>query len=204
MTNFWDGRYSESDYVYGTEPNVYFKSKLDMLPPGSLLLPAEGEGRNAVYSASNGWQVKAFDSSSVGRMKALNLAESLNVKIDYEFTNDEDFYSTESYDAAAFIFSHFGNVRNNKTFPKLSGYIKPGGHIIFECFSINQIEFQQKHGSGGPSEIDMLFSTGDIHEIFPDFEILDLAQRTINLIEGKYHHGYASVIDFFGKKKPIQ
>lgn len=204
MTNFWDDRFSDPDYIYGTEPNVYFKSKLDLLSAGSILLPAEGEGRNAVYAASNGWSVKAFDSSLVGRMKAINLAESLNVKIDYELKNDEDFYSKQSFDAAAFIFSHFGKVRNNKTFAKLSGYIKPGGHIIFECFSINQIEFQQKHGSGGPTEIDMLFSTGDIHEIFPDFEILDLAQRTISLNEGKYHLGEASVIDFFGKKKHIQ
>ncbi len=56
-TEFWDIRYSDSEYAYGTEPNVYFKSFIDTHSSGKILLPGEGEGRNAVYAAVKGWEV---------------------------------------------------------------------------------------------------------------------------------------------------
>ena len=75
MKNFWDERYKAKAYVYGKEPNQYFAEKLRELEPGKILLPAEGEGRNAVFAARQGWEVSAFDSSSEGRKKAFLLAE---------------------------------------------------------------------------------------------------------------------------------
>ena len=74
----WDNRYSADDYIYGIEPNSYFKSIIDSLKPGSLLLPGEGEGRNAVYAASKGWKVTAYDISTEGRKKAMALAKANN------------------------------------------------------------------------------------------------------------------------------
>jgi hypothetical protein len=61
MIDFWNARYSAAEYAYGTEPNAFFKAQLDQLTPGRLLLPAEGEGRNAVYAAKKGWEVAAFE-----------------------------------------------------------------------------------------------------------------------------------------------
>ena len=40
--------------------------------PGRILLAGEGEGRNAVYAASLGWEVYAFDFSMVAKKKALS------------------------------------------------------------------------------------------------------------------------------------
>tara|TARA_R100001377_G_C3182541_1_gene107226 strand:+ start:629 stop:811 length:183 start_codon:yes stop_codon:yes gene_type:complete len=44
---------------YGTEPNDFFKQQIDKLKPGKILIPEEGEGRNAVYAASQGWKLMA-------------------------------------------------------------------------------------------------------------------------------------------------
>ena len=74
MKEFWEIRYAEKQYAYGENPNVYFKEQLDKLKPGKILLPAEGEGRNAVYAAKQGWEVMAFDLSSEGKNKAEKLA----------------------------------------------------------------------------------------------------------------------------------
>ena len=75
----WDSRYSEKAYAFGTAPNVFLKEKLENLKPGTILFPAEGEGRNAVYAANRGWMVSAFDISTEGWKKALKLAETNNV-----------------------------------------------------------------------------------------------------------------------------
>ena len=63
---YWNQRYSNAKYVYGEEPNQFFATQLSALKAGSLILPCEGEGRNAVYAASLGWTVDAFDGSLEG------------------------------------------------------------------------------------------------------------------------------------------
>ena len=48
MINFWDDRYSQPEYVYGVKPNEFFAEQIQKLTPGEIILPCEGEGRNAV------------------------------------------------------------------------------------------------------------------------------------------------------------
>ena len=73
--DFWNERFGKEEFIYGTEPNQFFKEQLQNLEIGTLLLPAEGEGRNAVYAATQGWEVSAFDISEQGRVKAIFLAK---------------------------------------------------------------------------------------------------------------------------------
>jgi len=84
MQQFWDERYAAPAFAYGTEPNVFLKAQLNKMTPGSILFPCEGEGRNAVYAASLGWGVSAFDYSVSGRDKALMLANQQDVDITYQ------------------------------------------------------------------------------------------------------------------------
>ena len=70
MNNPWDKRYAQNECFYGEDPNVFFAEQLRDIKQGKLILPCEGEGRNAVYAASCEWQVDAFDSSNEGKVKA--------------------------------------------------------------------------------------------------------------------------------------
>src|SRR5680860_1842183 len=83
MDDFWNERYGIEEYVYGTEPNQFYKELLKKLSPGKILFPAEGEGRNAVFAAQNGWDVTAFDSSTEGKKKAEKLAAAKGVSVKY-------------------------------------------------------------------------------------------------------------------------
>ena len=91
MHSFWDSRYNTDQFVYGKEPNRFFASELDKLPAGRLLLPGEGEGRNAVYAAKMGWEVDAFDQSRIGSEKALGFALEQGVHINYQVCDLEGF-----------------------------------------------------------------------------------------------------------------
>ncbi len=52
----WDQRYDQHDYFYGTEPNDFLRAMAVQLPTGGrLLCLAEGEGRNAVWLAAQGF-----------------------------------------------------------------------------------------------------------------------------------------------------
>ncbi|MCU0373551.1 MAG: SAM-dependent methyltransferase, partial [Ignavibacteria bacterium] len=90
--NFWNERYASPDFAYGTEPNDFFKREISKLVPGKLLLPGEGEGRNAVFAAIKGWDVTAVDFSEQAKIKALKLADENNVKINYLVSPLEDYH----------------------------------------------------------------------------------------------------------------
>ena len=109
MKEMWDSRYSAEDYAYGVSPNAFFKAAIDKYKlTGKILMPAEGEGRNAVYAAKSGLEVTAFDISQEGKNKALKLAASENVEITYEVGEFFDLdIIDQQYESAALIFAHF-------------------------------------------------------------------------------------------------
>jgi SAM-dependent methyltransferase len=71
----WDERYSGEEYAYGTAPNAFLEQNFNRIPKGRVLSLAEGEGRNAVFLAKQGYSVTAVDGSIVGLNKARKLAE---------------------------------------------------------------------------------------------------------------------------------
>jgi len=107
MKSFWNQRYGAAQYAYGVEPNKFYKEQLIRLKPGKILFPGEGEGRNAVYAATLGWEVTAFDSTENGKIKADMLADLNEVKIDYILDDAEDVILRKNYfDCIVFIFVH--------------------------------------------------------------------------------------------------
>ena len=197
-SNFWDERYSFEEYVYGTEPNQFFREQIDKISiPGKLLLPGEGEGRNAVYAARSGWQVDAFDQSKTAKEKALRLAEKYKVNINYSVTDLNNFSAdTNNYKAAAVIFVHLPPVERVELHKKLISSLSKGGIIILELFSKNQLGKE----SGGPQDMAMLSSVEEIHEDFKKLKIILLEERNLYLNEGDKHSGEASVVRFVGLK----
>ena len=197
MNNFWNERYSSKDYVYGTEPNQFLKQELEKLPPGKILLPAEGEGRNAVFAAKLGWEVTAFDSSSKGKKKAEKLALLNNVTIDYQIKDYEEFKTkTVEFDCVALIYAHMSPHKRNEYHEKLISFLKPGGKLILEGFSKKQIN----NSTGGPRNTEMLFSEEELQNDFESFAKLIIKESDVELDEGRSHRGIASVIQILGIK----
>ena len=77
---FWERRYAEPAYAYGTEPNGFLVEVAGRMPPGPVLCLAEGEGRNAVWLAGRGHAVTAVDASAAGLAKAEALARARGVR----------------------------------------------------------------------------------------------------------------------------
>jgi 2-polyprenyl-3-methyl-5-hydroxy-6-metoxy-1,4-benzoquinol methylase len=199
----WNDRYRQAEYAYGEEPNNYLKEQLGKLTAGSILFPAEGEGRNAVYAAKLGWNVSAFDISIEGKLKAMQLAQKQHVSIDYQVGSLETTsYNQDQFDAIALIYAHFPaelKSHYHSTFDKL---LKPQGVIIFEAFSKKNLEYVKVNEKiGGPKDIDVLCSKEEILRDFPKYECIELEEMEVELHEGKYHNGIGAVVRFLGRKK---
>lgn len=191
MKEIWESRYAEEEYVYGKEPNAYFKSFIDNAQPGKILLAAEGEGRNAVYAALKGWEVYAFDQSENARNKALNLAAKFNVSINYNICDYADtVYDLNSFDAIGIFYFHLPEKEKAEAYDIIFKYLKPKGKLIMEVFHKEQLV----NKSGGPKDIDLLYDINEVEDLMKDFSYKKICKETVNLDEGKLHQGSAIVI----------
>lgn len=202
-TDKWNERYANDAFAYGEQPNRYLEEQLLQLPPGKILFPAEGEGRNAVFAATLGWTVFAFDISREGQKKASQLAEQKHVTIDYRVGELETLdYKPEQFDAIALIYAHFPANLKSHLHKTLSNYLRSGGTLIFEAFSKNHLHYLAKDEKvGGPKDIESLFSLDEIRADFFNFDFIELEETEVDLSEGLYHNGQGSVIRFVARKK---
>jgi SAM-dependent methyltransferase len=194
--NFWNTRYGENKAVYGTEPNHFFKQFIDNHKPGTLLLPAEGEGRNAVYAAKKGWQVDAFDFSEVAMSRAMQLAGERHVHINYWVEDIASFKATKTYDAVGLICVHLPAGVRKVFHEQAYRSLKSGGYLVLEAFAKEQILYE----SGGPRDSALLYSAPMICNDFPFLHLLSCGQKEIELSEGKFHKGKAVVLRMIGQK----
>jgi 2-polyprenyl-3-methyl-5-hydroxy-6-metoxy-1,4-benzoquinol methylase len=202
-TERWNERYSKDEFAYGVQPNNYLKEQLEKLKAGTILFPAEGEGRNAVFAAKLGWTVSAFDISLEGKNKALRLAETNQVTIDYQVGELQTLnYNTEQFDVIALIYAHFPADIKSIYHKTLDRYLRQGGFVIFEAFSKRHIDYIARNEKvGGPKDVAMLFSMEELKADFANYESIELVEKEIELSEGLFHNGKGSVIRFVGKKK---
>lgn len=197
MDNFWDNRYSTGEFVYGKDPNAFFKSVISTIPPGKLLVPAAGEGRDAVYAAKLGWNVFAFDQSVVARQKALKYAKEENVKIQYETKTITDFdFTKDTYNAIALTYFHLPSPAREQFHRSIQSTLNQNGLIILEAFNPKQIG----NTSGGPAELSMLMTVDSLRREFSGLQIVECVEEQIILSEGNGHSGKADVVRFIGKK----
>ena len=202
MKEFWDERYRAEAFVYGEAPNAFLKAQLEALKPGAILFPAEGEGRNAVYAATLGWTVSAFDQSVEGQKKALRLAAKHGVALGYRVGEFREIaYAPEQFDAIALIYAHFSADTKSAYHRMLDTFLRKGGTLIFEAYSKDHLRFNEKNDKvGGPRDPGMLFSLEEIRADFPGYEVLELSQQELEQNEGMFHTGMGSVIRFVGRK----
>lgn len=200
MQNQWDERYARQEYIYGTEPNNFLKAKLSLLKPGRVLFPAEGEGRNAVYAATLGWESDAFDQSMEGKKKAIQLAKQRNVSIAYSIQSLNDWNPEPGqYDCIALIFVHLPEELRKRVHLSAIKALKPGGILILEAFTVNQMN----RNSGGPKISGLLFTSEQIKSDFSALSEIEISETQVILNEGPLHQGLADVIQFSGYKPMI-
>lgn len=197
MSEFWNQKYATSDYLYGVEPNAFIKEQLQGLQPGNILFPAEGEGRNGVYAAQLGWNVVAFDASYEARKKALKLAASKDICLDFHLLDYQSAtFEPNSFDAIGLVFTHLPPPLRSTMHQKYLRWLKPGGTLLLEAFTPEQLNYS----SGGPKAPEMLFTREQLEADFKGATSIHIEEKIITLNEGPGHQGPASVIRCMVKK----
>jgi SAM-dependent methyltransferase len=198
MKDFWNNRFADDGFAYGTQPNRFLQSHQRLLKPGlKALLPGDGEGRNGVWLASLGLEVTSVDYSEVGIAKINRLADERQLTINTRCADLTSMdWPVDEFDLLVAIFIHFPSNIRNDMHHKFIGALKPGGQLIFEAYDKQQLDY----GTGGPPVEDMLYTEEQLNEDFKDHNILHSEHLITDIHEGKYHDGRSSVLRFVVEK----
>ena len=197
MREFWDNRYAVEEYVFGTKPNAFLASQAHLLEPGrKALAVADGEGRNGAWLASLGMEVLSVEFSPVAQEKARKLAGNLPIRFETADLTSWD-WGRERFDVIAAIFIQFaGPEARAKLFADMKGALNPGGILLLEGYTPRQIEYK----TGGPSQVENLYTEAMLEAAFSDMEILRLAAYEAEVDEGSGHSGRSALIDLVARK----
>jgi cyclopropane fatty-acyl-phospholipid synthase-like methyltransferase len=195
----WNERYKGCEYHFGTEPNAFLASNCERLKPGmSCLAVADGEGRNGVWLAEQGLNVLSVDSSQVAVAKARALAVLRGVTMDVELADLNLWQWPENgVDVVVAIFIQFAApLQRVQLFANLKRCLKPGGLLLLQGYTPRQLEYR----TGGPSQVENLYTAAMLREAFADMEILHLAEHDEIIHEGAGHSGMSALIDLVARK----
>lgn len=198
--NIWNERYAGEHYHFGTEPNAFLSRQKSLLKTGERVLAiADGEGRNGVWLAQQGLQVVAVDASDVAIAKAKKLAQQRGVSLQFELADLMAWdWGVDRYDVVVGIFIQFAppGVRE-QMFERIKQCLKPGGLLLLEGYAPRQIGYK----TGGPSQVENLYTVEQLREAFADMDIVELRDYDAEIEEGPGHKGISALVDLVARKR---
>ena len=197
--SFWDTRYSQDGYIFGEAPNRFVAANADRLRGyRNALAVADGEGRNGVFLAEQGLDVLSIDASPVGLAKAEKLARKRGVPLTTQCGDIGAYdWPEAAFDVVAAIFIQFAPpAMRDAMFAGMVQTLKPGGMLLLEGYRPEQLGY----GTGGPSQLENLYTEELLRDRFAALEIISLESYDAELSEGTAHAGPSALIDLVARK----
>ncbi len=193
----WNQRYSADGYAFGTQPNDFLTASLAHIPTGNVLCVADGEGRNGVYLAEQGYQVTSVDLSEVGLAKARELADIRGVNIRTVTADLADYdLGNEHWDGVVSIFCHLPPAIRNIHHQRIVRGLRPGGAFVLEAYTPAQLG----RGTGGPPNPDLLISLNMLEDELAGLNFIHAFETERDIQEGRYHNGHSAVVQLIAVK----
>jgi SAM-dependent methyltransferase len=194
----WNERFAEAEHAYGTAPNDFLREWAARVPAGKVLCLAEGQGRNAVFMAEQGYEVTAIDNSAVGLTRAQELAAQREVGITTSHADLNDFVIEPGHwQGVISIFCHVPAGLRRRLHVDVVNGLAPGGVFILEAYTPAQIALN----TGGPRDEALCMQLEDLRDELQYLHILHAIETEREVLEGKYHHGRGAVVQIVAVKE---
>ena len=167
----WNSKYSTEKYLFGKRPIAFLQEHVALLPKGTALDIAMGEGRNGVFLATKGYEVTGVDISEKGLEKARRLAADHGVAISTKVVDLESYQlEKNAYDVILCTY-----YLQRDLFPQIKSGVKPGGMVVIETYTMGHRKYRPRFRK------EYLLHDNELLDIFRDFKII----RYQNVDDGK-------------------
>jgi SAM-dependent methyltransferase len=150
----WDERYRAHDHLWSVTPNLFVADRLAGVAPGRGLDLAAGEGRNAIWLASAGWEMTAVDFSEV----AINKGRAQSDDVEFLIADVRTWEAEQSFDLVLIAYLHLDSGDYETVVRRARDWLAPGG----ELFLIGHDASNITHGWGGPQYPELLWDVSEV------------------------------------------
>jgi SAM-dependent methyltransferase len=175
----WDERYGAAPLVWSAEPNQFVATELADLPPGRAVDLACGEGRNAIWLASLGWQVTGVDFSPVAIEKARQLSSSVDWVVADALT-----WTGHGFDLAVLAYLQLPDAERRVAVSGAWAALEPGGHLLVVAHDSTNLT----EGTGGPQGGSVLYTAEDVLADLEGYDVVR-AERVARMVPADDAHG---------------
>jgi hypothetical protein len=199
--NFWNQRYSQTPFPYSDKPNLFVENffKNHVAPKNSkILVPADGDGRNGLWLAKQGYQVQAFDYSETAVELANSQAQKLGLNYVSRVQDIKNWNPPQNeFDFVVVVFFHLEPELFQMSLQKYSKALKnKNAFLVAQFFHKNQLG----KNSGGPKDLDMLCNKESFLCLENSFNKTQTESTEPILDEGPLHQGQASLINLIAQR----
>jgi SAM-dependent methyltransferase len=175
----WDERYQEHDHLWSVTPNLFVADRLKGAKPGRGLDLASGEGRNAIWLASLGWEMTAVDFSEVATARGRSHSED----VDFVVADVTAWEPDGSFDLILMAYLHLTAPDFEDLVLRSRGWLAPDGELFLIGHDLSNIE----QGWGGPQYPDILWDVPVVVEWLEGMTIVEaeVVNRPVETDEGR-------------------
>jgi SAM-dependent methyltransferase len=177
----WNRRYAAVENLWATRPNRFLVSEVADLPPGRALDLACGEGQNAIWLATLGWDVTGVDYSEVALGKANARADRGGVAVEFVCADLVAYEPRPSaYDLVLVLYLHIPFTARGAVHARACAALAPGGTFLL----LGHDRANLTDGVGGPSDPDLLYTADEIAAELPGLKI-EKATTVLRDVDGE-------------------
>jgi SAM-dependent methyltransferase len=177
----WDRRYAAVENLWATRPNRFLVGEVADLPPGRALDLACGEGQNAIWLSTLGWDVTGVDYSEVAIAKANARARRDGVAVEFVCADLVAYEPRPSaFDLVLVLYLHIPSTARGAVHAKACAALAPGGTFLL----LGHDRANLTDGVGGPSDADLLYTAHEIAAELPGLEI-EKATTVLRDVDGE-------------------
>ena len=193
----WDERYGAVENLWAVKPNRFLVAEVSGLRPGRALDLACGEGQNAIWLATLGWDVLGVDYSEVAIAKARARAERDGVSAEFNCADLVEYEPAPSgYDLVVVLYLHIPSTQRASVHAKASAAVAPGGTFLLLGHDLANLT----DGVGGPSDPDILYTAAEIAAELPGLEI-EKATTVLRDVRGEDRDAIDTIVR---ARRPVQ
>lgn len=186
----WDKRYAAVENLWAVRPNRFLVAEVSELEPGRALDLACGEGQNAIWLASLGWDVTGVDYSEVAITKARARAEREGVEVAFACADLAEYEPERgAYDLVVVLYLHVPSAQRGSVHAKAAEALAPGGTFLLLGHDLANLT----EGVGGPSDPDLLYTADEIAAELPGLEI-EKATTVLRDVDGEERDAIDTIV----------
>jgi SAM-dependent methyltransferase len=165
----WNKRYTETGFLWGVKPNRFLVSECEDMAPGRALDLACGEGRNAVWLASKGWQVTGVDFADTALSKAAQLAQAQEVNLEWVLADLTDYEPPAGeFELVMIFYLQLAESVHRSILQKAARALREGGTLLVVGHDLTNLT----DGHGGPQDPARLFTPDDVVSALPELRVV--------------------------------